>query len=299
MNTRACLESLTMNGDIPQDAQVVSTNNKIVAISQSEGIVARISDLCELKTRDDPHDLRYSHRAAWLSGDSASVVKPFQEHPQISGQYIISSYPLLNIVTGISPNEAPNVYAMTRDFGAVLDVVAAGMILRRLDVSEYVGERVDYMQDNSTYDSGLVTYLHDELEKMNNLSPFTELTQADAALVHGDLKMDNIVTDHSGNLKLIDLDAVAIGPKLYDLASWRLRAELGDDAPVEAVSEAGRQRTGWSEDVYRSLIGWKALSSMSFTLRYEAPEIANTKVPQIAHAASSLGALATIPTTAV
>ena len=79
----------------------------------------------------------------------------------------------------------------------------------------------------------------------------------------------------------------------------------GKTTAAYEVTQRMRQRGSQSEtvasleDVYRSLIGWKALSSMSFTLRYEAPEIANTKVPQIAHAASSLGALATIPTTAV
>lgn len=130
---------------------------------------------------------------------------------------------------------------------------------------------------------------------MNDRFPFCQLLHDDPALIHGDYKVDNVVTDHAGNLHAIDLDAAAIGPRLYDLAAWRLRSELGDNTPVEEVVDIGRSVADWDEDVYRSLIGWKAISSMSFTLRYETPDMYADKVPRIAHSAVLLGGLASGP----
>lgn len=117
----------------------------------------------------------------------------------------------------------------------------------------------------------------------------------DRALVHGDFKADNVVADSHGSLKAIDLDAVSVGPGLYDLASWRLRSEMGDEAPVEEVANVGRQTEAWREDSFRSLIGWKAISSMSFTLRYESPEINEEKIAHIAQSATNLGGLDSKP----
>jgi hypothetical protein len=44
-----------------------------------------------------------------------------------------------------------------------------------------------------------------------------------------------------------------------------------------------------------SLIGWKAVSSMSFTLRHETPDINREKIPHIAESAIVLGGLVDMP----
>jgi hypothetical protein len=291
VNTQRSIEKLVSNGDIPNDAEVVSENNKIVVISRRECIVARIGNLANAKLRDDPHDLSYSHKAAWLAGDFAPVVKPLHETPIVSGDHLISSYPLLNNELRLDESRASDIFSMARDLGMALPVVESGMSLRAMNVPAYVQERLDHMLDNPGYNQSLVEYVNNELQRMNRESRFSQLVEDDRALVHGDFKADNVVADNDGNLKAIDLDAVAIGPRLYDLASWRLRSEMGDKAPVEEVVNAGRQTEAWREDSYRSLIGWKAISSMSFTLRYEAPEINERKVAHIAESATILGGL--------
>ena len=293
MNNELCVETLVASGDIPEDAEIVSTNNKVVIISQSESLVARIGSISDAKLRDDPHDLGYSHTVSWLAGDSAPVVQPLHEQPLVRGDYVISSYPLLSSDVELGTSSAVAIHDMLRDFGKALPVVTGSMALRRLNVSAYVNERLKYMCDNPFYDERLVGYVQHETAKMDERYPFEQLTQNDAALVHGDLKVDNIVVDVDGSLKAIDLDAAAVGPRLYDIASWRLRSELGDNAPVELVAEAGRRESEWDEEAYRALIGWKAISSLSFTLRYEAAEIYSQKTAAIADSAVRLGGLTT------
>lgn len=295
MNTAECMQELTESGHIPGDARVVSTNNKIVALSSSEQIVARICDLRELNERDDPHDLHYSHYASWHASSVAPAVRPLQHEPIIAGNYLISSYPLLRSAGALHAADARSLYALADSFGHALHTVQAGMQLRRLDVQAYVGERLDNMQSDVHPSPRLLEYVRAAALHMRTICPFEELTQADSALVHGDFKTDNLVKDCDDSLKIIDLDAVAVGPRLYDIASWRLRAALGDDAPVEAMVEVGRSSANWNEDAYRSLIGWKAISSMSFTLRYEAAEIHREKTVDIAHQAARLRALPTPP----
>jgi hypothetical protein len=70
---------------------------------------------------------------------------------------------------------------------------------------------------------------------------------------------------------------------------------MGDEAPVEEVVNVGRKSGDWCEDSYRTLIGWKAISSMSFTLRYELREKSKEKVMQIAACAVKLGGLDRVP----
>ena len=299
MNYTNCVETLTNSGDIPADSEVVSTNNKIVIISHGEKLVARIGSLVDVKERDDPHDLRYSHRASWLAGEVAPVVKPLHEEPLISGDYVISSYPLLDNKADLSESNAKELYHMTHKLGDALAKVEAGMTLRRLNVEAYVGERLNFMLSNPEhFDQRLVDYVSDEFDRMSVKHPFNQLTQDDTAMVHGDFKADNVVLDYDGSLKTIDLDAAAVGPRLYDLASWRLRRELGDKAPIETVVDMGRHSKEWNEDSFRSLVGWKALSSMSFTLRYESPDIYVDNVARLARSAILLGGIEAAPTPA-
>lgn len=295
MNTANCLQELTDSGHIARDARVVSTNNKVVVLSESEQVVSRICDTTELSERDDPHDLRYSHHASWLASDHAPVVRPLGPEPIITGSYLISSYPLLREAGTLHTADAPELFSLVQFFGNALTAVDRGMALRELNVGAYVEERLTSMESQSHPSPRLLDYVRTATDQMHTLYPFDELVSADTALIHGDFKTDNLVRDSNGNIKVIDLDAVAVGPRLYDIASWRLRAALGDKAPVEAMADAGRRSITWNEEAYRSLIGWKAISSMSFTLQYETPSIHTEKTIDIAHQAALLGGLAVLP----
>lgn len=291
MNTQRCVDKLVQSGAIPQDAEVVSTNNKVVTISRKRGLVSRISDLDVVKSRDDPHNLAYSHRVAWLAGVSAAVVRPTQEEPDIHAHYLVSNYPLME-VGSLDSEDAQELQAVIRGFGNALPVVEQGMEVRKVSIPSYVNGRLTDMQDNPMYNQLTVDQIASGLQYLERKYPFEQLVDDDRALIHGDLKADNIVRDRrSGRLRLIDLDAAAVGPRYFDLASWRLRQALGDQAPVEEVAEVWRSKKGWNEEAYRALIGWKAISSMSFTARYETPEVSEDKVTALAAHACQLAGL--------
>lgn len=289
-----CIPSLISSGDIPHDAEVVSTNNKLVVVSESEKLVSRIIKEANFSDRDDPHDIRYSHDASWLASEVAPVVRPLHQQAIKSQGYIISTFPLLQRSTSLS-NSAADIGELIRDFGNALDTVNAGMHLRRLNIAEYVSERIFSMQGDRSFDQSRVEYVADEFSRLERDYPFSQLFEDDPALIHGDYKADNIVADDNNKLHLIDLDAVAIGPRLYDVASWSLRYELGDDAPLPEVVEAWRGHNDWDEDAYRALASWKAISSMSFTLRYESPEVSHENLDRIVHCAARIGGVISAP----
>lgn len=288
MNIEHCVRTLTELGAIPNDARVVSTNNKVVTISDKERVVSRISDLSLARPRDDPHNLDYSHRVAWFAGESGAVVKPLHEEPEVHGDYLVSTYPLLQSDIELNAVAAPALYTLLRALGNALPAVAPNIALRQVDIATYVRERLGSMRDNSTYDQRHVDYITEVLDYLESQCPFRELVDADPALIHGDIKADNIVKDIDNHLQLIDLDAAAVGPRYFDLSSWRLRAALGDKGPVDGIVDIWRQQGGWNEETYRALIGWKAVSSMSFTTRYESPDISSDKVVALAAHANKL-----------
>lgn len=286
MNTAECLDTLLTQGHIPPDSEVVSTNNKLVVVSYDEQIVARIGEIATEQVRDDPHDLGYSHGISWLISAIAPVVKPLEEHMIRIENYVISRYPLMNRRPELSKTvEAYSMLALTGD--SLL--VANNMSVRKLNIPGYLQERLSYMHGNEQYEQRLVAQVQHIADKMGSDFPFMELSADNPALVHGDCKTDNVVSDYSGCLMLIDLDAAAIGPRQYDLASWRLRTEMGDTAPVEQIVDVARRENGWEEDTYRALIGWKALSSMSFALRYGEPDAAIGSVNMVMNASNVLG----------
>jgi hypothetical protein len=95
---------------------------------------------------------------------------------------------------------------------------------------------------------------------------------------------------YNGKIQLIDLDAAALGPLHYDFASWRLRQELFDrKTDVEAVVSSARRSELWDEDMYRAMIGWKALSSLTYVLNYAEANDIKRRTNEIGSAASRLG----------
>jgi serine/threonine protein kinase len=292
MNVKESIEELITGGVIPSDSEVVSTNNKVVVVSASKGTVSRIIDLSLMQPRDDPQDIRYSHSVSWLGGADAPIVRPTHETPLTRGSYVISTYPLMKREgVDLSEPNAKNIYDLIMNVGDALPNILLGMPLRGLSVPIYVQERLDYLSKIPTAISEFVDFTFQALERLSSSHPFSQLSEDDIALVHGDYKSENVVADEEGGLMVIDLDAASIGPRLFDIASWRLRCELGDGAPIEKVADVGRKTKAWDEESYLALIGWKAISSMSFTLRYEHPSISKPKFKKIARAAMNLGGI--------
>ena len=259
------LDELVTANVIPNDYQLVSTNNKFVVLSQQEKIVARLSKKTLAENRDDPQDLCYSHGISWFAGIASPVVQPFSPNIQQFEDWTISKYPLLNQNGGLTKRDIPGLVYLLDSVGEALEDVRNNIPLRRLNVAQYVTERVQTLPPSAP--SKQSDFLRSSLDFMNQRYPFQELCEA-PVLIHGDMKKDNIVRDERGNLMAIDLDAAAIGPRFYDLASWRLRNHMGDEAPIEKIVEHKRKTKAWDEEQYRALIGWKAISSMSFVLRY-------------------------------
>lgn len=291
INPEKCMKTLTNSGDIPPDSVIASTNNKVVAISRKEAVVARISAAENTNHRDDPHDLTYSHKLSYGLSKAARVVPTLDMYPIISNGYLVSRYPLFESSVNLDKSDAEEIYDCMSVFADSVEAAKSSVSnLRKLNVSSYVQERIDTMLANpQPFDQRAVDYIATETERLQQQYPFEQLVRNQEALVHGDVKTDNFVRDAEGRIYLIDLDAVAVGPRAYDLASWRLRAEMGDAAPVEEVVEFGRKVPTWNEESYQALIGWKAVSSMSFTLRYEDSKVAEGKIHDIANAARLLG----------
>ena len=284
------LGRLAENGHIPDDYRVVSTNNKIVIVSSEQALVARISRVSVDTERDDPHDLRYSHRVSWLAGTVAPVVQPHDPHPIVVEDHLISRYPLLQTGPELGIDEADEILDLTESLSDALSAVERDVRLRRLDVPSYVGHRHQQLV-TSMPQSEAIDFLGAELDRMNQEYPFSQLVERNKGLVHGDFKADNLVADAQSRLQAIDLDAAAVGPRYFDLAAWRFRCEMGDPAPIENVVELRRKRAGWNEEEYRALIGWKAISSLSFTLRYEQDDMQEGKVQDIIRSGRALGSL--------
>lgn len=291
MEFRQCKTDLVREGLMPEDSQVVSTNNKLVAISPEQGVVYRVSKAAGSNLRDDPHDLGYSHRVSWYAAQEAPVVSPLDREPLTAKGYVISRYPLMIGDVHLSENNADEIFTMTQRINSSLSTVSDNMTLRSLNIPEYVGSRIEDLEGKKISHPGDLDYIRRELTALQHSFPFSELTKDDTGLIHGDFKIENIVSDAKGNLRAIDLDAAAVGPRLYDLSSWRLRQELGDKTPVESVIEIARKKEEWNDDYYKALIGWKAVSSMSFTLRYEDEQTSHRKINEIARAAIKLGGL--------
>jgi len=270
MRTESDLSRLIGAGLLPDDSEVISTHNNLVISSISKKIVARVALVSSIETKEDPGDIRYSHQAAWLASEVASVVRPTSENPIQYGNFVLSIFPLLESVDWAS-QDASEILRVVNEFGEALPYVSNLLSLRRLDVDKYAQSRLDYVQVNrNNIDERLIESTKIMLEYYIEHYPFKELTDSSAALVHGDLHTGNIVADKCNKLQLIDLDSTAIGPRMYDLASWRVRSDLSDSAPIEKVISKAKQAGLLNEEEYSALIGWKLLSSMTHVLRYEA-----------------------------
>lgn len=282
---------LIERGLIADDAEVLSSHNNLVMLSRTEQTVARIALVSQMKNKEDPGDIIYSHRIAWEASRYASVLRPIDQEPLIADNIVVSKYPLLEEVDW-QRQDAGKVHADIRLFNAALPAVHSKVALKELDIAMYAQLRINAAAAELVEDAGsIIPAVQDLLSMQHQKYPFQNLTQSDPGLVHGDLHSGNFVVDGTRGIKIIDLDSTSYGPRLYDLASWRFRAEMGDAAPVAKMIESGRNSPDWDEETYRILIGWKALSSMTHVLRHERQEVHRARVRQIGHKAVAAGAL--------
>lgn len=285
------LIELKGKGLIAKDAEIVSIHNNLVVRSLEEETVARIGKISDIENREDPADLRYSHRIARMLGERAFVLAPMHEYPSQYGDLILSTFPMLSEVdwagvNGVSINEVLEV------FGGSLEDVERDIELRELDVAKYSHDRIASLEGTPIQDSREYEYVTQLLINHQVRCPFSELKDDDPALTHGDFHHGNILSTKKGELRIIDLDSVSRGPRLYDIASWRVRGVRGDVAPTKEAVDLARNSSYWNEEAYLALIGWKILSSMTHVLRYEKIEQeVEAGIRELGRTAGKLGVL--------
>lgn len=289
MSAESQIMELIRSGLLPGDTEIISTHNNLVASSQKEKIVARIGQISLIAQREDPGDVDYSHRISRIAADnSAPVVRPLTEKPIAHGDMIISLFPMRHNVNW-AEQRAHDIYLMTQRFNNAFESVDSHIELRELDVVKYAQARLDYARTDYKSIEQVHDFVQEYLDAQQTVYPFNQLVEDDPSLTHGDLHAWNVLSDDSGRLEIIDLDSTARGPRLYDLASWRVRHNMGDIAPMEDVIEVARRDSEWNEEAYRALIGWKVLSSMTHVLRYEKKPKVTDRVQSLAGCAQQLG----------
>lgn len=279
-------EYLKSTGAIAADSDIISTHNNLVVSSEADNTVSRISSLDTIKSRDDPGNLIYAHLLSKSIGTVGSILPPIDDEAIEFKGNIISRYPKVNHpdwrnVSAANLSEA--VLKLNNFPYAVIDTE-----IRMMDVASYAQLRLDSI--NHLRVGSLADISQDMLDfYVENHDFITALTQNEG-LVHGDLHAGNVVQDSKNcDLLFIDLDSIAIGPKEYDLASWCVRSMRGDQAPAIEATKIATNKGELDHDIVRSMIGWKALSSITHELVYNFnnPE---EQIAEIAAIASSLGA---------
>lgn len=274
---------------IPADSEIVSTHNNLIVTSKKEATVSRIGKLSLIAQREDPGDITYSHRLAWVASDVAPVVRPVSEEPIQKEGIIISSFPLREKVDW-SESSPGSIQDMISSFNGALGYVGERLVLRDFDISKYAQQRLDYAYHHGFNQMQVLDNAQRILSAHQMAYPFRELTDDDPALVHGDLHVGNVVANKN-SLEIIDLDSVARGPKLYDIASWRVRREISDVAPIDRVVDISSKFATWDDESFRALIGWKIISSMTNAIRYEKSENLRSRIVELGRCAHHLDAL--------
>lgn len=284
MKNRAQIEQLVDHGIVPDDVEVIVHTNNLILRSKQSRIVARVAIDSSVSERDDPQNVIYSHRIAWeMAERGAPVLRPLSSEPILLQDMKVSLFPLADDVNWTEQNPS-DVAGVLRDFSEW-----ESTNLRTMNAPIYISERLTKVEAKSFRgNEKAFQAIASKFEDHQFSNPF----ERDAnATVHGDVHSGNMVL-FDGKLKFIDLDAVAKGTSHYDFGSWRLRHELFDTRlDVKAVIDEARRSSKWSEDNYRSMIGWKALSSLTYVLSYSEMSEVVGQVNTIGAAAHKLGGL--------
>ncbi len=286
MNKLERFKYLKSAGVIAEDSSILSTHNNLVISSQADNTVSRISSWDIIKTRNDPGNLVYAHRLSKIIGTSGSVLPPADDNPIEFEGNIISCYPKMQLpdwryVSAVDLSEA---VSRLNNF----PYTTSDVTVRKIDIASYAQLRLDSI-DHLRSDN-LTDISQDLLDFYAEACNFHTAAEQNKGLVHGDLHAGNVVQDsRNSKLLFIDLDSIAIGPKEYDLASWCVRSMRGDRAPAIEATEVAIDRGELDRDAVRSMIGWKALSSITHELVYN-PSNPREQIIEIAAIASKLGA---------
>lgn len=274
---------------LPSDTEILSSDNNLITFSKKEKIIARIGRLSLIDQREDPGDIQYSHEIAWAADSSSPIVRPIDQSPIIDDDLIVSRFPAMEKVDW-HKHSGEDIVALLNGISESFDCIRNKITLKQLDISDYAQKRIDSCLHKNDYMYPTINYVQNILNLQETKYPFGELVKKSPSLVHGDLHARNVVSDHDGNLMVIDLDSMKIGPALYDIASWRVRREQGDDAPVEQAVNLARESNQWDEILYRALIGWKAVSSMTHLLKYGDPRTIKEEINLLTNSVNKLTA---------
>lgn len=274
------VNNLIHQGLIPDDSRILSQHNNIVTESQQQQTVARIGKLSTIAARESPGDIRYSHVAARILGDDAAVLPPIHAMPVIADGFVISTFPKLHEVDW-DIVDGDTLCEMLESFQEGYSRINGALELRTLNVAQYANARLKAVENSDETNQETLDRVSRALDALNILYPFSELHVDDPSVVHGDLHSKNVLTDETGSLKIIDLDSVATGPRLYDIASWSVRLLCGDAAPINKAVEHFRHHSEWNEEAYQALMSWKILSSMTHAIYYEDPEAAARQIDKL------------------
>jgi hypothetical protein len=273
-------------GLIAADASVLSQDNNLVVHSPTTGTVTRIASLTDIGNREDPGDIIYAHEIGWELGALGSVLSPLQASPRILGDLVLSDYPHRNSPRWADVDATQLFHEMDR-FAKALTIVRHRHKLRRLDIPAYTHQRLLVAGRRNLHSPTIIHHVRELMTLWTDRHDFAEISSRTPALVHGDLHAGNVIVD-GDRLLLIDLDSVAIGPRLYDLAAWYVRHLLGDTAPIAAMIELARHRPYWSQEDFTALVGWKLLSSMTHLVRYASGERFTTAMYRLVEIAESM-----------
>ena len=278
------IKLLVDKGLVPEDVEVISQTNNLILRSRATKVVARVSFSNTKTERDDPQDASYSHGIAWAMADRGlPVLRPLTPKPLTLDSMVVSLFPLAENVQ-ITDQNYPEIAKVIEEFASFH---TPG--LRSVDIEKYTQDRLGKVQDQN-YRAN--QRLHDAITfaRLTHQKSFS-FQDAQVGTVHGDIHSGNMVR-HEGKILLIDLDATARGHLFYDFASWRLRQELFDHSVnVEKIVDYARKSSKWDEEAYRALMGWKALSSLTYVLAYGDESTATQHANAIGLAAKNLGAL--------
>lgn len=278
------IRQLVERGIIPDDSEIITQTNNLILRSRNSMTVARVS-LPEMTTgRDDPQDISYSHHIAWaMSAEGHPVLQPLMPEPIELDDMTISLFPLANNVEW-SAQQPADIARLMQDFSSF-----QSSALRTMDVPRYTAERLERVKHQAYRHNQKLYELIADLRQQQQMN--YDLNKARKGTIHGDVHSANLVDD-KGEIKFIDLDASARGPLPYDLSSWKLRQSLFDHHfDVDAIIEYARKSKDWEEEAYMALLGWKALSSLTYTLAYEKEDQIVDRANTIGRVAKKLGSL--------
>ncbi|ACY24012.1 aminoglycoside phosphotransferase (plasmid) [Gordonia bronchialis DSM 43247] len=252
--------------NLPRDVrELARQSSHIVLGSDSTRLVYRVaSDDASTPCMTQIGVLQSHYLAARMSAGGLNVVAPTSHHPLRPNGYIVSIYPMMEPMTGRGWMDS-DPFILGAEMAKWADFDTVGM--RRLNVPEYVRERIQtaYATTGTPTLLDAARLCDEELARLQVSYPWTELEQ-NTGCVHGDPHLGNLVRRVAGERPLfIDLDYVAAGPALFDLAIISMyQTRYNSEFPfAEIASGYASVAPNIDMDELFGLRMWKELSSQT------------------------------------